>query len=559
MNPIAIHIGFAVILIVVTPFYLFLSLMNTLDKHLSNQQRLQQHGQYGPGSVMSKSIGLRNTQRLIRTDSESANTNINTTAMSDSNTTISIEETIAFLTQWIQTLQDKLGALKGHDYEELWEAYFHHARESLLPWDHFYLTERMPHRRHDGSIFLSVASYRDENCPSTLQEAFTKASHPERLFVGLVQQNCIQNCRSGVLEQGGTVEAPPDDDCHAIFCEAHPEHCSQIRLLRMTEEQSLGPYSARFFASKLWWGESWYMQIDAHTLFLQDWDQISLDMLHRAPSDKPVVSHYPPGSKMNLTEQALKPGGRLCGPVFATNPTENQMVRLEGLGRYDRTKIAIPRFAPFAAAGYLLAHADLLKDVPFDPLLPWIFMGEEIVMSTRLWTSGYDMFSPTQAVVSHIYVREHKPKFWESVYRFLEGGEGRELEKLVLTRIKHQLGYPEAARDYFPKTLGKTLLAYVPRYGMGTARPLKKYLSSVGLDLVEKVVTVTNWCETGRVPPGMEHHQHLYPIENYVQEENDKRALEHEAKAKAMLLAKAEKRKAKKMAQKGNGVVGKPT
>ena len=46
-------------------------------------------------------------------------------------------------------------------------------------------------------------------------------------------------------------------------------------------------------------------------------------------------------------------------------------------------------------------------------------MGEEIIMSTRLWTSGYDIFSPSQAVVGHIYVRRHKPKFWESVsYQF---------------------------------------------------------------------------------------------------------------------------------------------
>ena len=55
--------------------------------------------------------------------------------------------------------------------------------------------------------------------------------------------------------------------------------------------------------------------------------------------------------------------------------------------------------------------------VPFDPLLPWIFMGEEISMSARLWTSGYDIFSPTTNVLNHYYVRRHYPKFWESVNR----------------------------------------------------------------------------------------------------------------------------------------------
>jgi hypothetical protein len=85
--------------------------------------------------------------------------------------------------------------------------------------------------------------------------------------------------------------------------------------------------------------------------------------------------------------------------------------------KYDKTQLRTPRFAPFVAAGYFVAHSDFLRQVPFDPFLPWIFMGEEIIMSSRLWTAGYDMFSPIQSVVGHMYVRQHKPKFWESVRR----------------------------------------------------------------------------------------------------------------------------------------------
>jgi hypothetical protein len=114
------------------------------------------------------------------------------------------------------------------------------------------------------------------------------------------------------------------------------------------------------------------------------------------------------------------------------------------LQKYDHTYIDTPRFAPFTAAGYFVAHSgthpnllppnthktpcahyyslDFLREVPFDPFLPWIFMGEEIIMSTRLWTAGYDIFSPSRSVVGHIYVRRHKPKFWESVHRAFSPG-----------------------------------------------------------------------------------------------------------------------------------------
>lgn len=87
-------------------------------------------------------------------------------------------------------------------------------------------------------------------------------------------------------------------------------------------------------------------------------------------------------------------------------------------------------------------------------------MGEEIILSSRLWTSGYgthtnrintffflethtkddyltmsrshiaaaDMFSPAQAVVGHIYFRRHQPKFWESVHRAFTMGVHNPLE-----------------------------------------------------------------------------------------------------------------------------------
>lgn len=82
---------------------------------------------------------------------------------------------------------------------EIWQAYHDLAVKTLYPWDREYL-RRMPERRTDDSIFLSLASYRDENCLNTIKGAYMMAKHPEKLFVGLVQQNCLTNCRSGVMK-----------------------------------------------------------------------------------------------------------------------------------------------------------------------------------------------------------------------------------------------------------------------------------------------------------------------------------------------------------------------
>lgn len=99
------------------------------------------------------------------------------------------------------------------------------------------------------------------------------------------------------------------------------------------------------------------MQTDAHMTFAQDWDAISVEMLKKAPSKKPVLSHYPPGHTSNLDDMAGEPASRLCGPVFATSDLEAQIVRLEGASKYDKKYNDVPRFAPFTAAGYFVAHS----------------------------------------------------------------------------------------------------------------------------------------------------------------------------------------------------------
>jgi hypothetical protein len=63
-------------------------------------------------------------------------------------------------------------------------------------------------------------------------------------------------------------DVEPDQDCYKAFCELPEgkELCEKghLRLLDIDEPESLGPYAARFFASKMWYGENWFMQTDAH-------------------------------------------------------------------------------------------------------------------------------------------------------------------------------------------------------------------------------------------------------------------------------------------------------
>ena len=458
---------------------------------------------------------INNNNNIINNNNNNDNNNNNNnndspltlkTVDSDRDHQYSIPNIIKYINSYIRSLHEVLISNKHSSTASVWDQFHSLTYSTLYQWDKDYRSH-MPPRRSDGSIFLSLASYRDENCFPTMRDAFGMASHPDKLFVGLVQQNCHDGCRSGVLEGGRMEDVGPDDDCYDLFCaseEGRP-YClnEQVRLIDINETESLGPYAARFFASKLWSGEEWYMQIDSHMTFASGWDSKSTEMLQRAPSSKPVLTHYPPSH----TSPLGGPGGRICDPLFATSDIESQIVRLQGANGYERKKGTYPRFAPFVAAGYYVAHSEFLKDVPFDPFLPWVFMGEEISMSARLWTAGYDIFSPTESVMGHIYVRRHKPKFWESVGRVFHPGFHNSIQMFVINRIKHSMGYPECARDMVSP---ESLLTAMDDYGLGKVRTLKDYMEMAGLDTKTKIVTKAQWCHDGVPPPGFEEFNNMY-------------------------------------------------
>jgi hypothetical protein len=60
--------------------------------------------------------------------------------------------------------------------------------------------------RDDGSIFISLAAYRDHLLGETLRQAFNTAAYPDKLYIGAVVQNCFGlgnvTCKTGVQVTG---------------------------------------------------------------------------------------------------------------------------------------------------------------------------------------------------------------------------------------------------------------------------------------------------------------------------------------------------------------------
>jgi Glycosyltransferase (GlcNAc) len=201
--------------------------------------------------------------------------------------------------------------------------------------------------RHDESIFMSLAAFREDLLADTMRFAFDNAQQPDKLFVGAVVQNCFGKvlpdgvtidttglpCRTGVQvvgrnEQTGkdmtkVSDAPPDRNGIDEFCNmpnyAHYCQNGQVRVLYVHEMDSSGPAMARYFASKLWGGETYFLQTDSHLMFAEHWDEkYRLEVQAASSFPKAVLSSYPPGFPSNAERDPEHakvqetPGARLC-------------------------------------------------------------------------------------------------------------------------------------------------------------------------------------------------------------------------------------------------------
>ena len=298
-----------------------------------------------------------------------------------------------------------------------------------------------------NQIFISVASYRDDLCVNTCKSIFDNADIPEHIRIGICQQN-------------------NEND---LDCSGFGMHEDKVNIVRLPSSAAQGPTYARYVCSKLWRGEEYYMQIDSHMIFVKSWDTKLINMIQDCLklSSKPMLTHYP--LSISQYENNVKTVPYMCNSKW----NDNGMIQLYA----ELKKVSkVPRFSPYAASGFFFSKSSFLKEVPYDPHLPFLFQGEEILHSARLWTNGWDFFQPTDNVIIHYYKSDNEDKnlFWE------EHKEWYKDEKESLKRAKYILQLSDTIDtkyDFFKRD--------VQYYGLGTTRTIEEYFKFAGIDPIK--------------------------------------------------------------------------
>ena len=327
------------------------------------------------------------------------------------------------------------------------------------------------------TIYVAIASYRDWQCSATVENVFFRAKHPERIRVGVVDQ----------VDEGdakcGRPTIPCDRDPGQILC----QYSGQIDVFEMDATLAVGPTYARHLGHRMYRGEYFAMQCDAHVQFVQNWDTDIIEQWKSAKNEMAVLTAY-----LSDVQGAIDPstGERLhqSRPIMCRTDYEGW-----GDGRHLRHGQqpegipgikGEPTLEPYWAAGFSFARGHFVLQVPYDQYLPMIFQGEEISMGLRGFTYGYDYYTPEKSVCFHMYaVGKNKSKrkkvklFWE--HSSLYSGVGSQAMNRLLGII---LMNPACI------TPDKWLHEEEQKYGIGKVRSLQKFFDTFGIHTESQTV-----------------------------------------------------------------------
>jgi len=231
-------------------------------------------------------------------------------------------------------------------------------------------------------IFVQIASYRDPELVPTIRDCINKAKHPERLTFGV----CWQHDETESLEEFA--------------------NDPRFRIIDIKWNESKGLCWARRLIQETWSNEKYTMQLDSHHRFLQDWDEHLIEMMNLTGSPKPIITTYAgmycPSDNTLLNHEPYK--------MVASNftPGGTILFRPHSIPNWETLTAPIP--ARFVSGHFFFTLGIHCREYKYDPNL--YFAGDEISLSIRSFTLGYDLYHPHYTVVWHEYTREGRTKHW---------------------------------------------------------------------------------------------------------------------------------------------------
>jgi hypothetical protein len=285
---------------------------------------------------------------------------------------------------------------------------------------------------------VQIPAYRDTELGPTLRDLYRKAARPEAL-------------RVAVLWQKASNETLPP----AV------RRLPGLELIEMPFEESQGCNWARIQLQARWRGEPYTLFLDSHHRFATGWDRMLIEMhsgLRASGVERPLLTAYMPPY-----HPAMDPLGRRCRPykIYPIRREAGLLIHLTSHAIPGWRRLAGPIPAEFASAHLIFTRGSFNEELRWDPNI--YFAGDEVAMSLRAHTYGYDLFHPHRVIGWHCYDRGSRRPHWDDHLEW-SGQQARSLRRL---------------RRLFTGRLSGD-------FGLGTARSRRSFEDRLLVPLVER-------------------------------------------------------------------------
>lgn len=294
-------------------------------------------------------------------------------------------------------------------------------------------------------IFIQIAAYRDPELLPTLRDCLAKAAFPDDLRFGICWQT---DSADRALEP---------------FLD-HPH----FRIQRVPWHESKGLCWARSEIQKLYDGEEFTLQLDSHHRFAPGWDRQLREFIELCDGAKPILTSYAGVYEPGVSETPASSGPfKMVADRFT--PSGTILFRPHHIPGWQDMKAPIR--ARFVSGHYFFTLGKHCEEYRYDPQL--YFAGDEISLSIRSYTLGYDLFHPHRNLVWHEYTRAGRVKHWQDHTK-------------KQTEAPIELAWHE--RDVISKRRLRKMLKEedndeeIGVYGLGTVRSHADYERYAGID-----------------------------------------------------------------------------
>ena len=313
---------------------------------------------------------------------------------------------------------------------------------------------------NNKTIFVHLPAYRDPELIPTIKDALANAKYPERINFGI--------CRQYHPEDGF-------DD----LTEFKDDKRFNIYECLYTEAKGL-PWARAVINEKLMGDQDYILQLDSHHRFAKDWDETLIAMHNQREEQgyKPILAAYLP-----LYTPFNDPDGRTMEPwqqhFVCFYPHGTIFIRPGLLTGWNN--MTEPPFSRFLSGHFCFARTEWAREIKHDPDI--YFSGEEINLTVRSYTHGYDMFHPHKLVIWHATMREERDGIlvWDDQSK--RGEDWWTQQNIARAKIRQLLQTEDNGFD-------------LTGFDLGTERTLKDYEVYAGINFKRRAVqqyTISNW------------------------------------------------------------------